>query len=34
MPPSKWLEHVMKVKSEKGCTLKEAMKLAKETYKK
>ena len=38
MPPPKhlsaWVEHVKKVRQEKGCSLAEAMKLAAKTYKK
>ena len=31
---SPWIQHVMSVKKAKGCSLKEAMKLAKASYKK
>ena len=31
---SPWLRHVMAVRKEKGLSLKEAMKVAKETYRK
>jgi hypothetical protein len=33
-PQSEWMKHLLKVKKEKNLTLVEAMKIAKETYKK